>query len=64
MQGVVGAGGDPPPGYPIQAPEAPGQGAGRSQHRDSRRRSRREQVDLWFPFIFHIRLYSGITPEK
>jgi hypothetical protein len=26
--------------------KAPGQGAGRSQHRDSRRRSRREQVIL------------------
>jgi hypothetical protein len=28
---------------PILAPEAPGQGTGRSQHRDSRRRSRRER---------------------
>jgi hypothetical protein len=29
--------------YLVQAPEAPGQGTGRSQHRDSRRRSRRER---------------------
>jgi len=46
--------------YLVLAPEAPGQGAGRSQRRDSRRRSRREQVNLWFPFIFHAHLFNGI----
>jgi len=30
--------------YLVQAPEATGQGTGRSQHRDSRRRSRRERL--------------------
>ena len=47
LQGSVGAGGEKPLATRFRR-KAPGQGAGRSQHRDSRRRSRRELEHLRF----------------